>query len=295
MTRIKCLWKLIALAAVAAAALTGASTTRAATVIPADYTLYLSAPGTGTVAGVAYADEDVLRYSPSASPKWAMHFDGSAAGLPAAADIDAYDYAYNANTFTSWHYMSFDQPVAVPGLGTVDDSDVVLYHTGLLGNTWSLFFDGSAYGLTTDGEDIDGLETSEDGTIYLSTAGAFAVPGFNNTVFKGADEDYLMWSPAVSAFVWRQDGNDLGIPSGNDLFNLALASPDGGRAISLTVYLLFSVQQAATIQGLSAGAYDVLLDQYAPYNATGDYLLLWDASASGFPKIDALDVVLDFD
>src|SRR5690606_23452532 len=125
--------------------------------------------------------------SPTLSPQWVMHFDGSAAGLPAAADIDAYDYEYNGTTFTTWHYMSFDKAVVVPGLGTVDDSDIVLYKTSLFGNTWSLFFDGSAHGLTTDGEDIDGLEIGND-YLLMSTTGVFDVPTLNNDTFIGDDE-----------------------------------------------------------------------------------------------------------
>ena len=289
MTRSKHLWQLIILAGAAVAALVAAASARAEAIAPSDYTLYLSAPGTGTVAGVAYADEDVLRYSPTANPQWAMHFDGSVAGLPAAADIDAYAYLYNAATFTAWHYMSFDRPVAVPGLGTVDDSDVALYRTSLLGNTWSLFFDGSAYGLTTDGEDIDALEINSSDTMLLSTSAGFNVPTAGNAYFKGGDEDALVWESAANTFTFFLDGASLAVAADNDLFNLAISN-NGDALVS---YLLFGVQKAANVSGVGAGAFDVLFEQSS--FGTEDYGLLLDASASGFPKIDAMDANLIFD
>ena len=283
------------LAVLAVALLVTARAARAAVIMPDSYVLYLSAPGAGTVGGVAYADEDVLRYSPTANPQWVMHFDGSVAGLPAAADIDAYDYAFNAATFTSWHYMSFDRPVAVPGLGTIDDSDVVLYHASLLGNTWTLFFDGSAYGLTTDGEDVDGLDVS-DGALWLSTTAGFNVPlSGSANVLKGADQDYLLWSSDTNGFLARYLGTDMGIPADNDLINLAYATQDDDRHISIVSYFLFGVQKAANVSVVNAGAYDVLLRQFSPVNLNGEYAQLWDASASGFPKVDALAAVFHFD
>jgi hypothetical protein len=45
-----------------------------------------------------------------------------------------------------------------------------------------MYFDGSDVGLNTDaGEDIDGLYVANNGTIYLSTRGAFAVTGVSGT------------------------------------------------------------------------------------------------------------------
>lgn len=289
MTRINRLWKLIVVVVAAVAVMRGAGAALAGANVPTAYTLYLSAPGAGTVAGIPYGDEDVLRYSPAANPQWAMHFDGSAAGLPAAADIDAYAFLYNASSFTSSHYMSFDRPVAVPGLGTVDDSDVVLYRTSLLGNTWSLYFDGSAYGLTTDAEDVDGLEINGADGLLLSTTGGFNVPTVNSAYFKGADEDFLYWETAKNAFTYLGDGTNLGIAATNELFNLAISN----NGAALTAYTLFSVQKPATVNGVNAGAFDVLFEQSSI--GSWEYGLLWDASASGFPKVDAMDAVLDFD
>jgi hypothetical protein len=171
------IWRVVAALGMGLVALVGAAGARAeATGLPTDYTLYLSAPGNGTVAGVAYADEDIVRYAPHLSPQWAKTFDGTDAGLPAAADIDAYEYAYNPTTFTHWHYMSFEKPVTIPGLGKVDDSDIVFYRTNWLGNTWAIHFDGSVYGSTTAGENLDAFYIAGNEDIFLSTHGTFVAP-----------------------------------------------------------------------------------------------------------------------
>ena len=137
------------------------------------YYISVSAPGSGAYGAVSYADEDILRYTTNTGA-WVKVFDGTNEGLPAAADIDA--LAFKAINLGQIYYLSFDTPVAVPGLGTVDDSDVVA-HTYVFGQgaTWSLYFDGSAHGLTTDAEDVDAIEV-EGSTLYLSTAGGFSVP-----------------------------------------------------------------------------------------------------------------------
>lgn len=272
--RLQLVWKVLIIGLFVALARTGAAR---ADGLPHGTLFYLSAPGGGTVNGVAYADEDVLRYSPDESPHWTLHFDGSAAGLPAAADIDAYDYSFNAATFTGFHYMSFDRPVVVPGLGQVDDSDIVLYHTGLLGNTWSLFFDGSTYGLTTDAEDIDGL-TMGNGTFMISTTGNFTVPAPNGTVYQGRDEDIVMWESAAYAFTWVKRGVDMGIPKANDFNNLSFA---GGS-------MFYNLLKPAVVNGLSLEAHDVAAEQGTLDGA--DVAVMLDGGDVGLPKIDALDV-----
>lgn len=98
-----------------------------------DYILYASSVKGGTVDGIAYADEDILKYV-SASDTWSLFFDGTANGLPASADIDA--FAAQIGGLISHYYMSFDKPTSVPGIpGTVDDSDVVRYTFGIAGNS----------------------------------------------------------------------------------------------------------------------------------------------------------------
>lgn len=283
MTKRMRVYGVMMIAAAAVATLLGATSALAEgeTVTPG-YALYLSSPGGGTVEGIAYNDEDVVRYASAAATKWAMHFDGSAAGLPAAADIDAYDYRYNAATLTARHCMSFDQPVAVPGLGTVDDSDIVCYRTSTVNNVWIMLLDGSAFGLTTDGEDIDAIDILPNNSILVSTLGSFSVPFAGSSPITGNNEDALMWDG--SQFNIYFDGNySFDLSDDNNLMNYAQVTTASGVA-----YLFYSPQKAQIIEGVSLAPYDIFGRRIDGLNNT--YSLFWDASASGFPKIDAFDI-----
>lgn len=253
-------------------------------VVPTDYTAYFSSPSAGTVNGIAYADEDVVRYVAGNATPWALHFDGSAAGLPGAADIDAYDYR-SPGFGSAFHYMSFDAPVNVPGLGTVDDSDVVLYSYLLLGGSnWSLIFDGSAYGLTTSAEDIDALSVSSAGDLTISTTGNFNVPATAGAVYTGTDDDQLFWNKANAAFQGLIPGSAYPIPPSNDLHNHAYENNNG----ETQGYL--GLQRGGKFTGIPVGANDIIVSQGVSYFSSN--ALFWDASTSGFPKIDAFDLIL---
>lgn len=258
------------------------------TVYPNDYYLFLSAPGSGSVAGIAYADEDVLRYDPAGSGAWIKVFDGTNAGLPASADIDA--LAYTAQALGASYYMSFDAPTAVPGLGTVDDSDIVVYTTQILQTpVWSLFFDGSAHGLTTAGEDIDALELVV-GTIEftISTAGSMTVPGYYTATLTAADEDVVRVQNNGGHYLMELDGSLMGMTAANDVRGHAYIYTGNEDVDWLTM------QRAATLTSnhgnLTVAANDIVARLDNPYTGVS-YSLFFDASAAGFPKVDAMDVV----
>ncbi|MEO7840357.1 MAG: CARDB domain-containing protein, partial [Anaerolineales bacterium] len=83
----------------------------------------------------------------------------------------------------------------VTGVTGGRDEDVLAFTSTSLGNstsgTWSLYFDGSDVGLgETSGEDVDALDVTSNGNIYLSTAGDFATNGV-----AGADEDVFVCTP----------------------------------------------------------------------------------------------------
>lgn len=73
--------------------------------------------------------------------------------LPAgatAANVDGLKFV-DAKHF----YLSFNTAtVAVPGIGTVQDEDVVYYNNG----AWSVYFDGTGKGLTAGNHDIDAFD-----------------------------------------------------------------------------------------------------------------------------------------
>lgn len=124
-----------------------------------------------------FANEDVVQYTGKA---YRTVIDGSDVGLTrfridALAQLSEFEFV-----------LSFTEPGELPGLGRVDDSDLVLFTAEKLGNTtrgsFGPYFDGSGLGLSRPGEDIDAAEvvqnldadtgeiTSVD--LYFSTTGS---------------------------------------------------------------------------------------------------------------------------
>jgi hypothetical protein len=132
-----------------------------------------------------FANEDVIRFTGGG---YKMVIDGSDVGLgnlriDALATLPPSDPAGPPQ-----FVLSFTEAADVPGVGTVDDSDLVLFVPSHLGDqtagTFSLYLDGSTIGLDRPSEDIDAVDVDGD-TLYLSTSGDFAVPDGPS----GLDED----------------------------------------------------------------------------------------------------------
>ena len=252
-----------------------------ATPNPSQYRLFLSTAGSGNIGNISYSDEDVLSYKPSTG-QWVKTFDGTNAGLPAAADIDAFAYAYSAQTLTSSLYMSFNEPTAVPGLGTVDDSDVVVYRLTLLGGTWHMVLDGSQYGLTTAAEDVDGFELATTDEFLISTSGNFSVPGHYGTTVTGGDEDIIRF--VNGKFTFTFDGGALGLIAKNDVTSLAYEyGGEGDRYYLVTA-------KPYNLPGASGAAGTVLLRTEATYGMDSNTLWWTPVAVS---KIDAFDLKLE--
>lgn len=257
-----------------------------------DFYVYVSSPGKGTVAGIAYADEDILRYD-TATGQWLNFFDGTIHGLPAAADIDALDYRFDSSNLHTLFYLSFDQPTAVPGLGTVDDSDVVLRSCFLGACAWSMFFDGSAHGLTTDAEDIDAIDVT-GANLWLSTFGGYAVPKYGGGTLKGGDEDIIVFLAQYDSYVMRLDGSTKGLAAGNDLKAFDLDrhfTPDRDWA-----FMVFEDPFTYKYSGGNTATgqpFDIFVDEMPAGGSAGAprAATIWDASAAGFPKVDAIELV----
>jgi len=246
--------------------------------------VYLSAPGTGNVAGTGYADEDIMRYN-SGAATWSKAFDGTNAGLPGSADIDALTLIINSG-YTSF-LMSFENPTAVPGLGTIDDSDVARFDTW--NGAWSLYLDGSAHGLTTTAEDIDALTFSPGGFLVVSTSGNYAVKALGGGTAKGKDEDLILLVDAV-AHEWTQwvDGTDLGLQATNDIRGVSFLRVND----SLVDDARYIVAQAnfTLPNGTAIGANDVA-EQVWYKNGSVEHYKKYDNTTLGFPAIDAIEVV----
>ncbi len=251
--------------------------------------LYFSTVGNFAVPGVVgpYDDADVYSWDGSS---FSRIFDARVAGnpgginLPGNADIDGLVVA-DSDTI----YMSFSRNagVNVPGVGIVDDEDIVLYDAGV----WSLYFDGNEVGLgDSNGEDVDAFEILPDGSILLSAVGNFNPdPDF---AIDRRDEDVIRCVPSgglpITACTWSDyfDGSDVGLSNGGGEDVVGISQKDGD--FYLTTLGGFAVS------GLSGDSFDVFsCDAFASGAATGctSFTMYFDGSVEGVTnRIDAIDL-----
>lgn len=152
---------------------------------------FFAATGAGDVPRIGggrleIRDEDIARYD-GMDAAFELFFDGSDVGLGSAV-IDAFAFTAFPNSFV----LSFTSPLTVPGVGGVDDSDLVEFTATSLGEgstagSFRLLLDGSDIGLTQSSEDIDAVEIFDE-TLHLSTTGSFSVQS-GSSQLSGADED----------------------------------------------------------------------------------------------------------
>ncbi|MEW5987398.1 MAG: VWA domain-containing protein [Chloroflexota bacterium] len=252
-------------------------------------TLYLSSTTNGSAGGVNFGDEDVLSYD-TATATWAKYLDLSDVGL-LNADVDAVALLADGSVL-----LSLDAAFNIPVLGAVDDSDVVKFIPTSTGNntagTFEMYFDGSDVGLTTNNEDVDGIDFSPAGNLLVSTVGNASVPGVAAT-----DEDLLEFTATSlgwnTAGTWGLyfDGSDVGLGD--------LSSEDVGgvwvEASSGRIYL--NTTGAFSVSGVSGDGNDAF---FCTPGSTGTTTacsfgpgLYWDGDANGFAGelLDGLAIV----
>jgi len=134
--------------------------------------------------GLVAEPRDVVRYDGAV---YALELDGSAAGIPNGARIDAVTERGGRLA------VSFDTSVDLGGL-VVDDEDLVEIGGGLL-------FDGSAEGVSAD-LDLDGAHAFADGRLVLSFDGSGNVFGI---AFD--DEDLIEFDTASASINLVYDGS----------------------------------------------------------------------------------------
>lgn len=114
--------------------------------------------------GLTVADEDLVRWDGSS---FSLAFDGSAAGLDRALDVDAAQ-----DLGGSAFLMSFDTAGSVGGV-VFQDEDVLRY----AGGVWSLEVDGSALDAAWGAADLVAVQVPEPGGIGGVLVGALACAG----------------------------------------------------------------------------------------------------------------------
>jgi hypothetical protein len=238
--------------------------------------IYISAAANGSLPGVgAFADEDILAFDPAANT-WLLYFDGSDVGL-SSTDVDAFARLPNGHLL-----LSTDGSASLPGIGTVDDSDIVEFTPTSLGSatagSYSLYFDGSDVGLTTDAEDVDGIALTPDGRLVISTLGNYSVPGLSS----GTDEELIVLNNATlgsnTSGTWALyfDGSDVAL-SGSE--NVA----DAWIAANGDIYLVAGANFAVT-GGVSGQASDIFRCSPTSLGTTTacTYSFFWDGATYNF-------------
>ena len=246
---------------------------------PPDGGLYMSFDGNVTLGGTAATEEDILLWDGASA--YSMAFDGSDVGL-SGFNIDGFDVIGAGQVL-----ISFESAETVPGVGAVDDSDIVLL-TGTLGSatsgTFSMYFDGSDVSLSSGGEDIVALALLSDGSLLVSTNNSFSVAGLS-----GIDEDVIRFTgtfgPSTSgSFSMYFDGSDVAMSDKKE--DIDALGTDGTD-------LYFSTIGNFNALGLTGADEDVLAFSGTFFPSTsGSFVSFWDGSANGTTvDLNGLDVV----
>ena len=112
--------------------------------------LYFSTRGNVNPPGIGGPadDADIFRWN---GTSYAKVWDATTNGIPAAANVDGLVWVDATHKYLSFSTTT----VAVPGVGQVQDEDVVY----AAGNVWSVYFNGTAHGLGASANlDVDAFD-----------------------------------------------------------------------------------------------------------------------------------------
>ncbi|MCW2797968.1 SdrD B-like domain-containing protein, partial [Nocardioides sp.] len=224
--------------------------------------LYLSTFGNTNPPGVAGTADDADIYDfNGTSYSRSIDVSGAPYNLPAAANVDGL-----ARVDATHFYLSFSADTTVPGLGAVQDEDVVYYDAG----TWTLYFDGTGRGLTAANQDLDAISVAGS-TLYFSTFGNTNPPGVVGTA---DDADIYSFDGTSFARVWGATANGLG----------TTANVDGYVRIDATHFYLSFSGLTTTVPVLGT-----VQDEDVVLNNGGTWAVAFDGTANGLTT-DNLDV-----
>ncbi len=236
--------------------------------LPPQPSIYFSTFGNTNPQGAGgSADDADIYFYPGSGSNFTRVIDASAApyNLPSGANVDGFDRV-DATHF----YMSFNSTVSVPGIGNVQDEDVVFYNAG----TWSVYFDGTPSSRGLSGTDVDAISVV-GGILYFSTSDStqpFGVTG------GGDDADIYSWNGTSFARVVNANGTgSLGLPSG--------ANVDGFVRVDPTHFYM-SFDGSVTLPGGAGTAQD---EDVVYYNA-GTWSIYFDGSVLGLDSSGNLDI-----
>lgn len=191
---------------------------------PSAGTIYVSTYSKGTITNgpqcnnvyYSFADEDILAYD-TVSGCWSLYFDGSNVGL---GEVNSFHIMPDGSIL-----LAVRDPDELPGLGSVDSSDIVRFIPTALGEnntrgTFELYFKGANVGLgpssEASGEKIDAISMLPDGRLVISTSHNYSVPGVS-----GQDEDLIAFTATslgmATSGTWELyfDGSLVGLHDGS--------------------------------------------------------------------------------
>jgi hypothetical protein len=179
-----------------------------------------------------YKNEDIVAFVP-ATGDFYIFFDGSAFGL-SNANLDDFEVLSDGSIL-----FTLRSKFSIPGLGQVDDSDIVKYTPGGVPNPFTFYLKGSAVGLTKGAEDIDALGFAADGKLIISTIGTAKVPGISDDV---KDQDLIKLEPTLPTPSWSLyfDGSDVALTNSSEDIRSVWVDAVGDAQGNKNVYLTLS-------------------------------------------------------
>jgi len=136
-----------------------------------------------SMGGTDYADEDLVEYNVNTTTL-SMFFDGSGAGIPLAADLDAVAIMNEAGDFL----FSLDVTTTLPAAGVVTDEDILFFD----GN-FSVTHDGVTDLEVPTGADVDALHFV-GGDLYFSLNRTATINGVT-----GSDDDVWVYNGVATS------------------------------------------------------------------------------------------------
>jgi len=244
---------------------TGTNGIRSATLTVTWPPFYFSTSGSTNPPGVGGTADDSDIYFYNSGFSRAVDVSASPVSVPTSANVDGLVRVDNTH-----FYLSFADNVTLPGVGTVQDEDIVFYNAG----TWSVYFDGTARSLTSNNQDIDAFDIVGS-TIYFSTVGNTNPPGVGGTA---DDADIYAWNGTAFSRVFDASANGV---QGN-------ANVDGLSLTDAThFYMSFNADTTLPVIGA------VQDEDIVRYNA-GTWSVYVDGTVLGLTSgnldLDAIDV-----
>ncbi len=255
--------------------------------------VYFSTDNSNTPNGAGGSGDDADIYRWNGGNSYSRIIDASVAPYNppmGSVNVDGYSRIDDTN-----FYVSFSNSVTISGLGTVQDEDVVRYTAPVAPatrGTWSMFFDGSARGLSAS-TDLDAIDVVA-GMLYFSTDNTNTPPGVAGA---GDDSDIYSWNPLAGqddvveppfARVVDASSSPYNIPNGGG--STANANVDGLTFVDANDFYVSFSNSVLALPGLPR-----IADESIAHFSNGTWSLYFDGSTHGLGgnfDLDAISVPL---